>query len=265
MSNIGAVNALITAINFDRFAEIEARHNPDVTFASFRGPILNSSVAVEDWHRTFLRDYADCNYTDLEYIEQGETVVVRATIEAKGYDWRPFTQRVLEVFDMVEGGVQARRMYAMLPDVELDKPTTAAMTNALGFKGGSASATKPLLDTLYGGLLSGDKDKAREALADKAVLIDSVYGIVQGPDNVVDLKLHIPVPTFGVERMVQAYAGEKDGCVEIAIDPARPRGADWVRIVDGKILVIESYWMLREIGVHPDPQKRHQRQVIMPM
>jgi len=62
MSNIDAVNALITAINFDRFAEIEARHNPDVTFSSFRGPTVTSSVGVEDWQRTFLRDYADCNY-----------------------------------------------------------------------------------------------------------------------------------------------------------------------------------------------------------
>lgn len=265
MSNIGAVNALITAINFDRFAEIGARHNPDVFFASFRGPILNSSVAVEDWHRVFLRDYADCNYTDLEYIEQGDTVAVRATIEAKGYDWRPFTQRIIEVFEMIEGGVQARRMYAMLPDIELDKPTTAAMTNALGFKGGSASATKALLDSFYGALLAGDKEKAREALADKAVLIDSVYGIVNGPDNILDLKSRIPAPAFGIERVLHSYAGEKDGCVEIAIDPARPRLADWVRIVDGKILVIESYWMLREIGVHPDPQKRHQRQIIMPM
>lgn len=265
MSNIDAVNALITAINFDRFAEIEARHNPDVVFSSFRGPTLNSSVAVEDWHRTFLRDYADCNYTDLEYIEQGETVAVRGTIEAKGYDWRPFTQRVVEVFEMVEGGVQARRMYGMLPDVEFDKPTAAAMTNAVGFKGGSASTTASLLTAFYSALAEGDKEKARESLADKAVLIDSVYGTVNGPDNVLDLKSRIPVPAFGVERVVHSYAGEKDGLVEIAIDPARPRLADWVRIVDGKILVIESYWMLREIGVHPDPQKRHQRQVIMPM
>ena len=60
MSNIDAVNALLTAIHFDRFSEIEARHQPDVTFWSFRGPTLRDSVSVADWHRTFLRDYADC-------------------------------------------------------------------------------------------------------------------------------------------------------------------------------------------------------------
>ena len=90
---------------------------------------------MEDWHTTFLRDYADCNYTDLEYIEEGDSVAVRATIEAKGYNWRPFTQRVVEVFDFVGGGVSERRMYGMLRDVELDKPSTAAMTGALEFRG----------------------------------------------------------------------------------------------------------------------------------
>src|SRR5882762_7452175 len=66
MSNIDAVNALITAINFDRFAEIESLHQPDAVFWSFRGPTLHDSVSIADWHREFLRDYADCSYTELE-------------------------------------------------------------------------------------------------------------------------------------------------------------------------------------------------------
>jgi len=266
MSNIDAVNALITAINFDRFSEIGARHNPDVVFMSFRGPILHDSVAVEDWHRTFLRDYADCNYTALEYIEKGESVAVRATIEAKGYDWRPFTQRVVEVFDFVEGGVSERRMYAMLGDVELDKPATAAMNDALGFRGGSASATQAILDGFFGALLAGDRETALTFLADKATLVDSVYGVVSGPDNVLDILAATPRPAFGSYRVTRSFAGAKDGLVETAIDPSRPRRADWVRIVDGKIMVIESYWMLREIGVQPESyHARHPKQVILPI
>ena len=59
MSNIPAVNELITAINFDRFSEIEAHHRPDAVFQSFRGPTLRDSVSIADWHRELLRDYAD--------------------------------------------------------------------------------------------------------------------------------------------------------------------------------------------------------------
>lgn len=265
MSNIDAVNALITAINFDRFKEIEARHSPDVVFSSFLGPIIHSSVGVEDWQRTFLRDYADCNYTELEYIDQDDTVAVRATIEAKGYDWRPFTQRVIEVFRLNGDEVLERRMYAMLQDVELDKPATAAMNAALEFRGGSASATKKLLADFYAAALAGDKETAATFLDDKAVLIDTVYGIASGPQNILDLRATIPRPVFGLERVTNSYAGAKDGCVEIAIDPSRPRLAEWVRVVDGKIKVIESYWMLREIGVRPAMKWRHQRQVIMPI
>ncbi len=265
MSNIDAVNALITAINFDRFAEIEARHNPDVVFASFRGPILTSSVGVEDWQRTFLRDYADCNYAELEYIEQDDTVAVRATIEAKGYNWRAFTQRVIEVFRLQDGGVQERRLYAMFPDLELDKPSTAAMNAALEYRGGSAAETRKLLDEFYGGLLCGKPEAAPACLDDKAVLLDSIYGVAQGPENIVSLKAGVPRPLFGSERVTHSYAGPKDGCVEIAIDPARPRQAEWVRVVDGKIKVIESYWMFREIGVTPEAQARHQRQAIYPI
>lgn len=265
MSNIEAVNELITAINFDRFAEIEARHNPDVLFTSFRGPILHSSVAVEDWHTTFLRDYADCNYTDLEYLERGESVAVRATIEAKGYDWRAFTQRVVEVFDFLQGGISERRMYGMVQDLELDKPTTAAMTAAHDFPGGAVSATQSAVDGFYAALLAGDNDTAATFLADKATLIDSIYGITNGPQNVIDLYRSVPRPAFGAPRVTRTFAGAKDALVETAIDAGRPRRADWVRVVEGKILVIEAYWMFREIGFKPEDRARHVKQVILPI
>ncbi len=265
MSNIDAANALITAINFDRFNEIEECHNPNVLFTSFRGPILRSSVAVTDWHRTFLRDYADCNYTDLEYLEEGETVAVRATIEAKGYSWRPFTQRVIDVFDFAQGGVAERRLYAMLQDIALDKPATASMNNAIEFRGGSASSTKAAIDGLFGAYLSGDKETMVSFLADKATLVDSVYGIVSGASNVVDVLLSVPKPAFGSYRVTRSIAGAKDGLVEMSIDPGRPRRADWVRMVDDKILVIETYWMFREIGIKPESRGRFIKAAIMPI
>jgi len=269
MSNIPAVNALITAINFDRFAEIEARHRPDAVFHSFRGPTLRDSVAIADWHREFLRDYADCNYTELEYIEEGDTVAVRATIEAKGYDWRPFTQRVIEVFQFDEHGeVAQRRLYGALRDLELDKPATAAMTDATGFKGGSASATRGTVQPFYDALLSGDAEGAKQHLHDKAAVIDGVYGIAHGPDNILDFLRHIPMPAFGRLRVTNLLAGEHMALVELAIDPARPRFADWVRLVDGKIRVIEGYAMLRELGINPFENyahDRHRRQVILPI
>ena len=234
-------------------------------FTSFRGPILHSSVAVEDWHRAFLRDYADCNYTDLEYIEQGESVAVRATIEAKGYDWRAFTQRVVEVFDFYQGGVSERRMYGMLPDLELDKPSTAAMNNARESRGGSASGTRSIVDGFFAALMAGDKETAATFLADKATLVDSIYGVANGPQNVVDLYRSVPRPAFGTYRVTRTFAGEKDALVETAIDASRPRRADWVRIVDDKILVIEAYWMFREIGFKPEDRARHVKQVILPI
>lgn len=264
MSNIDAVNAIITAINFDQFADIEALHNANVLFTSFRGPTLHNSVAVADWYRTFLRDYADCNYTDLEYLEKGDSVAIRATIEAKGYDWRPFSQRVVETYDFA-GGVSERRIYAMMQDLELDKPSTASLTNAIEFRGGSASSTQAAVDGFYTALLAGDKDTAVTFLAPKATLIDTVYGIVNGPDNIFELSRSLPVPAFGMNRVVRTFVGAKDALVEIAIDPTRPRRADWVRLVDDKIQVIESYWMLREIGAQPEAKRRHPRQVILPI
>lgn len=266
MSNIEAVNALLTAINFDRFAEIGARHNPDVIFNSFRGPSLRSSVAVEDWHREFLRDYADCNYTELEYVEQGDQVAVRATIEAKSDNYRAFTQRVIEVLRYEEGGVAERKLYGMLPNVEFDKAVTASMANATGYRGGSASATKAAIDGFYGNLLKGDAKTAMTFLHEKAALIDSVYGLTTGPESIMQLTAQIPLPVFGSWRITNTMCGAKDAMIELAVDPSRPRLADWIRIVDGKIAVIETYWMFREIGIDPfaNAEERYRKQVIFP-
>jgi len=273
MSNIETVNALLTAINFDRFPEIEALHAPDALFTSFRGPTLRSSVDIADWHREFLRDYADCNYSEIEYIEQENVICARATIEAKGYDWRAFSQRVVEVFrfdpDAVyEGEVVERRLYGMLRDLEFDKPVNAAMENALGFRGGSLGQVRQTVEAAYTALLAGDEDAAKEHFHEKPVLIDGVYGLAAGFDNIQAIKTAIPKPAFGVPRVTAIHAGEHDAVVEMSFDGARPRAADWVRLVDGKIIVIESYWMLREIGVRPDvnyARDRHSRQVILPI
>lgn len=267
MSNIDAVNALLTAIHFDRYAEIEARHAPDAVFMSFRGPTLRDSVSIADWQRTFLREYADCIYTSLDYVESGNTVAVRATLEAKGYDWRAFTQRVVEVFEFDgDGGpIVARRLYAMQPDLELDKPTAAALANALESRGGSASAAKAAAEAFIAAVISGDADGAKGVLGDKAALIDSVYGTANGPDNVFALAAGIPRPAFGYLRATNVLAGEKDALIEVSVDPARPRAAEWIRMTDGKIGVIETYWMLREIGITPESKKRHVKQVILPI
>ena len=59
-----------------------------------------------------------------------------------------------------------------------------------------------------------------------------------------------------------------DALLELAIDPARPRLAQWFRLVDGKVRVVEAYWMLREVGVNPYEnyaQDRYRRQVILPL
>jgi ketosteroid isomerase-like protein len=268
MSNIDAVNALLTAINFDRFSEISARHAPDATFISFRGPTCRDSVAIGDWHRTFLKDYADCNYTDLEYIEDGDTVCVRATIEAKGYDWRAFTQRVLEVVRFADGEVVERRLYAMLRDVEFTKPVQQAMDNARGYRGGSVSATRKTVDGWTTAVDARDREAAKEFAADQAVAIDGVYGLAAGLDAIFDQMAAAPRPAFGVRREVGRHLGEHTAVLEFSYDTARPRLAILLRIVDGKVMVIERYWMLREIGVRPDENyanDRHQRQVILPI
>lgn len=267
MSNIEVVQQLVEAINFDRFAAIEALHNPEVTFYSFRGPVLRDSVAVMDWHREFAQRYADLTYTELEFLEEGDVVALRATLEAKGYDWRPFTQRVAEVFRVVDGGIQERRMYAMLRDLELDKAATQALNAALEFRGGSQSTTKETVTGFYRALLADRREEAREHLAEKSALIDSVYGIASGPDAVLELLTDTPRPAFGAWRATRVVAGPKTALVELAIDPNRPRAAHWVRLVDGKVAVIEVYWMLREIGINPYVEysrDRHLRKVIFP-
>jgi ketosteroid isomerase-like protein len=265
MSNVDLVNAFLTAIHFDRFAEIEARHLPDATFYSFRGPILRDSLAIADWHREFLKDYADCNYTDIEYVDAGDTVCVRATIQAKGYDWRSFEQRVLEVFEFEAGSIAERRQFAMFPDLALDKPAAASMTAAKGFRGGDVSTTAAAIEGFYAALLGGDLDSAAQYLDPKASLIDSVYGVATGPEQMLGLLQALPRPMFGSWRASHSYAGPKDGVVELRIDPGRPRLAQWVRMVEGKIMVIENYWMLREIGIEPRfHRERHMRQVILP-
>lgn len=268
MSNLSTVNDLLTAINFDRFHEIEALHAPDVVLQSFRGPTLRDSISVADWHRQLLREYADCNYTNLEYIESEDAIVVRATIEAKGYDWRPFTQRVVEVFHVRDGTVTDRRLYGMLRDIELEKPAQQAMDAALEFRGGSASSTRATIEAVLNAHSAGDTDTAAAQFDPGAVLIDSVYGVAHGFENIRALMDTIPRPAFGIERAISLHAGEHNALVERAIDPSRARVADWFRLVDGKILVVERYWMLREIGVNPYvnyARDRHQRQVIMPI
>jgi len=221
-------------------------------------------VAIQDWYTGFLRGYADCNYTEAEFIEDGDTVAVRATIEAKGYNWREFSQRVVDVCEMKDGLVANRRLYAMLPDLELDKPATAAMNNATGYRGGSVDDTGNVVQGFYKALFAGDGDGARALLDGKGALIDSVYGVATGPDAIMGLLASIPRPAFGAWRCAHTFRGTRDAVVELAIDPVRPRAADWVRIVDGKIAVIERYWMLREIGIAQGSEKRHLRRVIHP-
>ncbi len=265
MSNVDAVKALLTAIHLDRFADIEAAHLPDATLRPFGGPSVRGSVGIQDWYTEFLRSYADCTYAEAEFVEDGDTVAVRATIKAKGFNWREFTQRVVDVCDMKDGLVARRRLYAMLPDLELDKPATAVMNNASGYRGGTAEETRNVVQGFYNALFGGDADGAKAFLDGKAAFIDSVYGVVTGPEAIMDLLSKMPRPAFGSWRATHILCGTKDAVVELAIDPARPRAADWVRIVDGKIAVIERYWMLREIGISPDSQKRHLRRVIHPM
>ncbi|MEX2080942.1 MAG: nuclear transport factor 2 family protein [Dehalococcoidia bacterium] len=267
MSNIDSVNALLTAIHFDRFAEIEARHNPDATFHSFRGPILHDSVSIADWHREFLRDYADAQYTDIEYVESGDLVAARATLTAKGYDWRAFSQRVVEVFRVVDQGIQERRLYAMLPDVELDKPAAQALAAALESRGDGAAGTKQVVEAFYTALLGRDSEAALAQLDPNATIIDSVVGIATGAEEFMRVIAETPSPAFGTWRVTNLIAGDRDALVELSVDGTRPRAADWVRVVDGKIRVVEAHWMLLEIGISLETYRRdrHQRQVIMPI
>ncbi|MXY73215.1 MAG: nuclear transport factor 2 family protein, partial [Dehalococcoidia bacterium] len=235
MPNSDVVEALVTAINYDRFEDIQALHAPGVVFHSFRSPMLRDSVAVRDFHHELLERYADCTYTEVEAVEDGGAVAVRATIEAKGYDWRAFQQRVLDVSRVEDDLIVDRRLYGMMRDIELDKPALAAMDAANAFRGGSARSTRRLVRGLYEKLIASERDEAAEALDEKVTLIDSVYGIVSGVDAVLDLLEATPRPAFGYPRLTAVVAGEEDAAVEIASDPARPRRADWGRGVEGQV------------------------------
>lgn len=266
MSNIDIANALFSAINHDRFAEIETLHNPDALLSTFRGPTVRGSGAIGDWHREFLRTYADCQYTDVEYIEEGNTIAAHATILAKGYDWREFSQRVVDALSFADGGIASRRLYAMPPDVEFTKPAADQLKNAIGFRGGTPSSTRRLALDFMKAWTDGDVGTATAQLDPRAVLVDGVYGTAVGPDNIAALISSQPLPAFGSWHIAASTAGAKDALVEFAIAP-RPRAACWVRVVDEKIVLVEGYWMLREIGVDPSVgrRERHGKQVIMPI
>lgn len=265
MSNIDAVKALIAAINLDRFDRIEALHQPDVTFWPFSGPPVVGSVSVQDWYTEFLRDYADCTYAEEEFIDDGDVVAVRATLQAKGYNWRAFTQRVLDVCEMKDGKVATRRLYAMLPNLELDKAATAAMNSATGFRGGSASETRQVAQAFFAAWIADDADSMKACLAEKAALVETVHGTVSDPEAIAGAHARMASPAMGSWQVTGIYGGTKDAVVEAAINPERPRLASWIRAVDGKIAVIEMYWMLREIGIGPESKTRHMRRVIHPM
>jgi hypothetical protein len=269
MSHRIAAESLVRAINYDDFDAIMAAHHPEVSFQSFRGPNLRDSFAVGEWHREFLEQYADCTYTAPEYIEDSDSVAVRAVITAKGYDWREFEQNVVDVIEFDSAGlVVRRRLYAQQRDVLLDKAATAAVSAANAADAGSASTTRKVANDLCAALLSGDRDAALACFADKCAYIDSVYGVASGAEAIVDLIGEIPRPPFGSLRVTGTLAGEKAAVVELAVDPSRPRGAGVVRIVNGKVGVIEAYWMLREIGVNPYEEyshDRHSRRVIQPI
>jgi ketosteroid isomerase-like protein len=268
MANSESATALLAAINFDRFDEIAAWHTPDVEFRSFRGPALSDSMAVGDWHRDFLQQYADCRYEDAEIFDDGDAVCVRANIVAKGYDWRPFQQPALEVMQFRDDRVAFRRLYGMLRDVELGKAETAALKAAQEYPGAKARATKKAVSSFYEAAIGGDDEKAIEQLDEKAALIDAVYGTANGPQEILELMKSIPAPAFGQVRVTAMYAGPKDAVVEQAIEPSRPRSADWVRMLEGKIKVIERFWMLREIGVNPFEEysrDRHSKAAIPPI
>jgi hypothetical protein len=190
-------------------------------------------------------------------------------VSAKGYDWREFEQNIVDVLEYDAAGlVTRRRMYAQHRDVELDKAATAAMTAAKNAEGGSSSATRKTVGDFYMALLNGETDTAKGLLGDKCAYVDSVYGIVSGADAILEVIASIPRPAFGSWRLTSLHAGDKSALVELAVDASRPRAADWVRVADGKIAVIEAYWMMREIGVNPYEEyshDRHSRRVIQPI
>ncbi|HJP41311.1 MAG TPA: nuclear transport factor 2 family protein [Dehalococcoidia bacterium] len=267
MSNIETVNALFSAIERDRADEVEALLSTEVLFRSFRGPTLRSQAAVGDWHREFLRDYADCVYSGVEFVEQEDRAAVRATVSAKGFDWREFTQRMVEVFEFEDGVIKARRQYAMMHNVEFGKPETAALKNVDEYPGGKPEVALDLANGFFTSILAGDAEAAAGRLDPKAALVDGVFGTAIGPENVVAILSEMPVPAFGGWRIASTIAGPKAALVELEFAPGRPRAAHWVRVVEDRVVLVESYWMLREIGVRSDAgnNPRHAKQVILPI
>ena len=266
MANIEHVNDLITAIQHDRFAEIEARHGPAARFYPFIGPDLHSAIDIGDWYREFVEDYADLLYTGNEYLEDKGTVAVRSTLEYKGYNWNRFTMNVIDVMEFDNDLVVERRQYAMLPDLELDKQQTRIYEKAREDKDAKSRKTKKAIPEFYEAIMSGDAEGAKGKLKEDVFLIDTVYGLAVGADAVVDALLATPTPAFGVWRITNAITSDQNGLVELAIDPVRPRRADWVRMVGEEIAVIERHWNLREIGALSMLQTgRHRRRVIMPI
>ena len=107
----------------------------------------------------------------------------------------------------------------------------------------------------------------RLELDPKAALVDGVFGTAIGPENVVAILSEMPVPAFGGWRIASTIAGPKAALVELEFAPGRPRAAHWVRVVEDRVVLVESYWMLREIGVRSDAgnNPRHAKQVILPI
>jgi hypothetical protein len=142
------------------------------------------------------------------------------------------------------------------------------MDDATGYRGGSASSTRQAVEALITAQAAGDVDGMKAAAHDRMAYIDGVYGVTLGVDSAQALFESRPRPSFGVERRIRVLATDHTAVAEMAIDPSRPRAADFYRLVDGKVRVIERYWMLREIGFRPDEnyaQDRHTRKVIFPI
>ncbi|MFQ5381888.1 MAG: nuclear transport factor 2 family protein [Dehalococcoidia bacterium] len=267
MSNTETIEALVSAIEHDRFREIAELHRPGAVFHTFRGPTVSGGTAAGGWYAAFLRDYADCSYSDRALLEQGDVAALAATLGAKGVDWRAFDQRVLEFFEFEEGLVAARRIYAMPARFEYPKPVADAVAKLKEAEGVGASSVEATARGFVEALLAGDRDGARAFLSEDSVLVDGVFGVATGSDSVLELVAALPAPAFGVWRLSRCVAGNRAAALEMAIDPARPRAAAWVRVSEEKVASIEIYWMLREIGVTPavGSMPRHPKQVILPI
>ncbi len=266
--SVSTAKQLVDAINFDRFDDIQKLHASGVTFHSFRGPTLKDNIAVRDWQTELLERYADCTYTEEEIVDDSDIAALRTTIVGKGYDWRQFAQRALDIIQVDDDGrINTRHLYAMLRDIDLDKSIESALSRANEYPGGSEKTATELAIKFCEMDISSNRGIASDILDENSVFVDSVYGSAKGPDAITSLLEAIPKPAFGIPRMQTCIAGIKDVVTEIAVDPQRPRFANWIRIVEDKIVVVERYWMLREIGVNPFVEysrDRHRRQVNLP-